>query len=156
MPVPALLVTTLIRATEEVFQKMVFRRLVASAPIEDADRRLGAHVVGTVAFAGYRCGLVSLHSSTQAAREIAAGMLGLSAAAVNGEMPDAIGEITNIIAGTLRTRMSAFEPTWGIAVPTVTVGSDFSMRYGSNVARVLCPFRMGEEDLFIELILTQT
>jgi len=83
-------------------------------------------------------------------------MLGIPAAQINGEMPDAIGEITNMIAGTFRTRMAASGSRWAISVPTVTVGSDFRTTYASNVRRVLCPFTMDDGDqVFVELILTQ-
>jgi chemotaxis protein CheX len=83
-------------------------------------------------------------------------MLGIPAADVNGEMPDAIGEITNMIAGTFRTKMAASGPRWAISIPTVTIGSDFYTTYVSDVRRVLCPFTMSAgHEVFVGLILTQ-
>ena len=75
-------------------------------PVDRAARRSTATRSGRrptwsrrCAFAGHRRGLVAFHSSLDAAREIAGAMLGMPAETVNGEMPDAIGEIANMIAG---------------------------------------------------------
>jgi chemotaxis protein CheX len=146
----------LIASTQEVFETMVFRPLGSQTPIEGEALRPRSNVVGTVAFAGEQCGVVAFYSTTETARTIAGAMLGIPAAQVNGEMPDAIGEITNMIAGTFRTRMAAHGCPWAISVPTVTIGSDFYTKYVSDVRRILCPFTMSEgEEIFVELILTK-
>ena len=83
-------------------------------------------------------------------------MLGTDADAVGDEMPDAIGELTNMIAGSFRTRVAhAHKETWALSVPTVTVGSEFYTRFVRDVQRVLCPFRMGASEVFVELIVTK-
>jgi len=146
--------TQLLSATEEVFETMVFKPVSRQDPIEDNSVRPPGNVVATVAFAGHRRGLVAFHSSLGTARTIAGAMLGMPAEAINGEMPDAIGEVANMIAGSFRTKLAALEPPSAIAIPTVTIGSDFSTKYLSQVNRVLCPFQMEDELIYIELILT--
>ena len=112
---------------------------------------------GTVAFAGKTAGLVVFYSTLDAAQAITASMLGVDPASVNGELHDAIGELTNMIAGSFRTRMAHVKgETWAISVPTVTVGSDFYTKYVSDVQRVLCPFRMNNAELYVELIVTRS
>jgi chemotaxis protein CheX len=155
MEIPSVLLTNLVSATQDVFETMVFRSVQTLPPLVQ-EPVFTSHVVGTVAFAGSRSGAVSLHSSTEVAREITGAMLGIPAASVNGEMPDAIGEVVNMIAGTLRTRMAAIEPGWSIAIPTVVVGSDFSTQYVHYTARAMCPFSLGEEQIYVELILMST
>jgi two-component system, chemotaxis family, chemotaxis protein CheY len=68
--------------------------------------RPGANVVGTVAFAGKTSCLVVFYSTLDAARVITASMLGIEPSRVNGELHDAIGELTNMIAGSFRTRVA--------------------------------------------------
>ena len=92
MDVAPKMLADLVVATEEVFEKMV-KPVTAHPPMDANAPRPPSHVVATVAFAGHRRGLVAFHSSLNAAREIAGAMLGVRAEAVNGEMPDAIGEI---------------------------------------------------------------
>jgi chemotaxis protein CheX len=148
------IVSHLAAATHEVFETMVFRTLSEGEPIEGNALRPGSNVVGTVGFAGSESGLVAFYSTLEAARDITGAMLGMSPADVNGEVADAIGEITNMVAGSFRTKMAAEGDAWAISVPTVTMGSDFYIKPMSNGRRVLLPFRMGEQEIFVELIVT--
>jgi CheY-specific phosphatase CheX len=85
-------VEPLVSATEEVFDTMLAIPLARQAPFESTTP-VPADVVATVAFAGHRRGLVVYSSSMDAAKEIAGAMLGIPLETVNGEVPDAIGEI---------------------------------------------------------------
>lgn len=143
----------LVSATEEVFDTMLALPLEAQAPVT-GPLEAPANVVATVAFAGFRKGLVVVYSSLGAARTITSAMLGIPVHEVNGEVPDAMGEIANMVAGQFRNRLAAIEPPSDISVPTVTMGSDFTTLYSSAVQRSRCPFAMQGESLSVELILT--
>jgi chemotaxis protein CheX len=149
------LVDTLMKSTEEVFETMVFRTLKSLVPIEGDALRPQSNVVGTIGFAGGACGLVAFYSTLDAARDIAGSMLGMEPADVNGEMADAIGEVTNMIAGSFRTKMAAHGHSWASSVPTVTMGSDFYIKPLVNGRRVLIPFKMEAHEVFVELIMTE-
>lgn len=157
MSVSSPLLAALVSATEEVFDTMLAiplsARPAATGPLEAP-----ANIVATVAFAGHRKGLVVVYTSTAAARRITSSMLGIPLQDVNGEVPDAIGEIANMVAGTFRNRLAAVEPRSDISVPAVTIGSDFSTVYSSSLHRYRCPFDMPGglpgDGLSVELILT--
>lgn len=153
--IPEEMLGNLVQATQEVFETMVFKKLGSQTPIEGEALRPRSNVVGTIAFTGSQSGIVAFYSTTQTARDIAASMLGIPAEQVNGEVPDAIGEVTNMIAGSFRTKMAREGPPWAISVPTVTIGSDLYTKYVSDVRRVLCPFTMDSGEIFVELILTR-
>ncbi|MGE3276336.1 MAG: chemotaxis protein CheX [Vicinamibacterales bacterium] len=150
-----LMVSTLVAATHDVFSSMVARELSEEAPVVGDALRPKSNVVGTVGFTGSERGLVAFYSTLDAANQIAGAMLGIEASEVNGEMPDAIGEITNMIAGAFRTRMAEHGDAWAISVPTVTVGSDFYTKYVFDADRVLMPFKMDENPIYVELILVK-
>lgn len=155
MSIPEPLLAELIHSTEEVFETMVFMPVTpgpANAPVESSP---GRHVVATVAFAGHRNGFISFHASVDTANEIAGAMLGIPQEQVNGEMPDAMGEVANMIAGSLRTKMAAVEPAWTITCPSVTIGSDFATRYPSEVSELRLPFTMNGKTVAVEIILSK-
>ena len=154
MTIPEELMTNLRTSAEEVFDTMVFKPLVRLPEADPEPARTGTNVVATVAFAGHRRGLVSIHSSIDAARSIACAMLGIPEEEITGEIPDAMGEVANMVAGTFRNKLAAIEPASAIAVPTVTIGSDFSTKYLSAVRRGRCPFEMEGQPVAVELILT--
>lgn len=70
------------------------------------------------------------------------------------EIADAVGEITNMIAGSFRTRMATDGDVWAISIPTVTMGSDFYMKALTDGRRTTLPFRMGPHEIFLELVMT--
>ena len=148
----ASLVDVLVGATTDVFETMIFRQLKAKGTVWGHATRPKSQIVGTVGFAGSATGLVAFHASLAAARDITSAMLGME---LDEEgLPDAIGEVTNMIAGAFRTRMAAFQDAWAISVPTVTVGSDFYIKPISTGDRVIVTFSMDAHELFVELIIT--
>jgi chemotaxis protein CheX len=154
-PLYRTMVDNLVLATKEVIETMVTREKVTFAvPLEGDALRPKSNVVGTVAFAGGASGLVAFYSTFDTARDITVSMIGTTDAP-NGQVIDAIGEITNMIAGSLRTRMSADGSAWAMSIPTVTTGSDFYTACVSDVRRVLCPFRIAEHEVFVELIVSR-
>lgn len=155
MSIPELLLTQLIAATEEVFERMVFVPVTVGSHDGGVMPDRGDQVVATVAFAGHRNGFVSFRSSIQTANEIAGAMLGVPIDRVNGEMPDAMGEIANMIGGSFRTKMAALEPAWTITCPTVTMGSSFSTRYPTEVSEARVPFTMNGRTVEVALILSR-
>ena len=148
---PATTVDRLCASIERVFSTMVHRPLV---PLEryEGTPHVPGNVVGTVGFAGSSNGLVTVGCSTAAAREITAGLLELTEAEVGDDLVDAIGEVANMVAGSFRTAMAAGTDGWAITMPVVTIGDHFSIKYSSDTYQVVCPYRMGAHDLYVELV----
>ena len=150
--VPDSMIKDLVESTREVFDTMVFQEAVARpARADAADRK--AEVVATIALMGPSDGVIALYGSTAVAKSIAGSMLGLAAEEITNEFPDAIGELANMIAGTFRNRMMASGGSWGISVPTVTIGMGIITHYPTDVGRVVCPFDMQAGELSVELVL---
>ncbi|MFN8063515.1 MAG: chemotaxis protein CheX [Vicinamibacterales bacterium] len=153
---PPILTENLVSAAGEVFEMMIGQSI---EPHPEQPHQppsgWGTHVAASVSFAGHRSGLVCIHTSLDTANTIAGAMLGIEPEHVNGEMPDAMGEVANLVAGSFRTRLAQHEPASAIAIPTVTVGSDFATKYAADTARVFYPFRMGEQSIYFELLLMQ-
>lgn len=148
----ASLVDVLVGATTDVFETMIFRELKARDTVWGNGKRPKSQIVGTVGFAGSSTGLVAFHTSIAAAKDITGAMLGME---MDEEgLPDAVGEVTNMIAGAFRTRMAAFQDAWAISVPTVTIGSDFYIKPISTGDRVIVAFSMDAHEIFVELIIT--
>jgi chemotaxis protein CheX len=150
---PGIAVERLMRATREVFETMLGWPLAVGAPLAGEALRPRSNVVGTVSFAGSETGLVAVYSTMGTAEAIAEGLLGVPPAAPE-EIADAVGEVTNMIAGTFRNYMVSDGASLAISIPAVTLGSDLYTRYVSEVRRTLCPFTLDDREVFVELILT--
>ena len=147
-------VDVLVGATTDVFDTMVFRRLEARDTSWGFETRSAGQIVGSVGFAGSSTGLVSFHTTIAAAAEITEAMLGGPVDGASAAAVDAIGEITNMIAGAFRTRMARPGDAWAITVPTVTVGSDFYIKPITTGDRAVVSFTMDQHELYVELIIT--
>lgn len=150
---PVEMAHVLVRVAVDVFDTMVGLPLVPAGDPEEGGIRPGATVVGTVGFAGSANGLVSVGTTRAAALAITGALLGADAAAVADDMPDAFGEVTNMVAGAFRTRMAANGNGWSITMPMVTAAENMTVKYSSSATRVVCPFTLGEHALFVELVL---
>jgi chemotaxis protein CheX len=149
------IIPKLAEAVNEVFETMVFKTLAAGTPLRD-ERQPKANVVGAIRFLGSLSGTVSFYSSDAAARDIAGALLGISPEDAGNEVPDAVGEITNMIAGSLRGKLAQAGESLMITPPSVTRGTDFSAQHFNVAARVLCPFAMESHEVFVEIILQST
>ncbi len=146
------MIPRLIDATVDVFKTMLNSRLVVAEPLLN-QKPPRTHIVSTIGFAGSANGLVTFGCSCEAARDITVGLLGLDPGEVVGELADAIGEMTNMIAGSFRNRMADDAAGWALTTPFSTIGRDFTTVYATGATRVVCPFRMDTHDLFVELVL---
>jgi hypothetical protein len=139
------MLSVLIALTREVSETMAFRPLGSQTLIDGDAAASSASAVGTTAFPGFAGEGIPRSRSIETAWAIAGAMLDIPAAQVNGEMPEAVGEITHMMAGTLHAKMLADDCWWAISVPSVTIDPAF-----------LCSFTLGEgEEPFVDLMLTE-
>jgi flagellar motor switch protein FliN len=86
-------------------------------------------VVASVHFAGEIVGVMSLHVAWEFGRMITAAMLGMEYDKVesNEEVNDVVGEITNIVAGNLKTDFMDTGLSLILSTPSITRGNDFKI-----------------------------
>jgi len=141
--------------TRDVFQTMVDRAVEFQAPTFGAGQPV-ANVVGTVGFAGSVSGYLSLCVSNDAALEITQALLGTDLEDAPSHVRDTVGEMTNMITGSVRSLMADAGETMGISTPIVTMGSDFSTVPPRDALQVVCTFTMGAHTLNVHLVVQGT
>lgn len=150
------LIEILRTCTHDVFGTMVGAPLAEGTPLDGDALRPQSNVVGQIGFGGSRSGLVVFYTTFAGAGVITRSLLGMDAEnePAKADVADAIGEITNMIAGSFRTRMATDGDAWAISIPTVTMGSDFYMTPLTDGRRPMLPFRMGDHEIFVELVIS--
>jgi chemotaxis protein CheX len=151
-PVVEVMVSQLVAVTRDVFATMLDKTVEFGEPSYTGPQPT-ANVVATVGFAGTLSGYVSLCVSYEAALEIAQALLGSEANEAPAHVRDAAGEMANMIAGSVRTAMADRGETVGISMPIVTVGTDFSTAALRDVSQAVCPFKVGQQNMFVYLVL---
>jgi chemotaxis protein CheX len=150
------LIATLRACAHDVFGTMVGTTLAEGTPLDGDALRPHGNVVGQIGFGGSSSGLVVFYATFAGARAITRALLGMAPTDDPSppDVADAIGEITNMIAGSFRTRMATEGDAWMISIPTVTMGSNFYMTALTDGRRTMLPFRMDEHEIFVELVIT--
>jgi chemotaxis protein CheX len=110
-------------ALREVFELMLGSQLAMATTEEPIPR----DVTAMVGLAGKLCGLVSVHCSGKCATLITSKMLGVPLDKVGADMSDALGEISNMVAGNFKNKISGLGDGCMLSPPTVITGSDYSM-----------------------------
>jgi chemotaxis protein CheX len=110
-------------ATREVFELMLSCQLTASPNAEEPRR----DVTAMVGLAGQLCGVLSVCCDEKAAVRMTSMMLGVTVDKTGPEVADALGEISNMVAGNFKNKIAGLGDGCMLSPPTVITGSDYNL-----------------------------
>jgi chemotaxis protein CheX len=87
-------------------------------------------ISGVIGLSGKAAGAVVLSVSTPVAFKVVETLLGTSVSEINSDVIDAVGELTNMIAGGAKTALAHLEMSLGL--PSVITGNPHSIRFASR------------------------
>jgi chemotaxis protein CheX len=111
-------------ASKEVFEITLGCKLEAGGGPQASPEEL----IAMVGLAGQLCGVVTLRCAIKSAASMASHMLGAEIQQGDKQMFDAIGEITNMVAGNFKNKLTGISDKCMLSVPTVVTGSNYSCR----------------------------
>ena len=113
---------------QDVFETMLSMAVVV-APNEVAPQISGCRIVGSVSFAGAVMGTLNIHVGRNFADCITAAMLGMQVEEIEdeSEVHDVIGELSNMIAGDIKSRLCDAGLSCELSIPSTTSGTDFKI-----------------------------
>ncbi|MDR1291581.1 MAG: chemotaxis protein CheX [Planctomycetaceae bacterium] len=92
------------------------------------------HVTGLIGLSGKCTGFISISMPERVAVAIVSGLSMESYKAINTQVIDGVGEITNIIAGGIKTKL--YNTPWminNITIPSVILGSNYQISYSKGI-----------------------
>ena len=95
-------------------------------------------VSGIIGLSGRAVGTVVVSFSKEVAIKAASVMLMMEATELDDDVIDAVGEITNIVAGAAKSELEEYELS--ISLPNVITGRNHAIRFPSDVTPILVPF----------------
>jgi chemotaxis protein CheX len=107
------------------------------------------HVSGVIGLSGKAIGTVVLSVSTEVALKAASTMLMAETTEINDDVIDAIGELTNMVAGTAKAELEEYELS--VSLPNVITGNDHDVHFPSNVTPICVPFETEWGPLSVEV-----
>jgi chemotaxis protein CheX len=145
------------QAVPDVFLGMLSMELSAETPAPFPLEAAG-QIIGSVGFIGEATGIIYLYAGINFAKIITARMLGIEDAEVDpGEMVnDAVGELSNMVAGYVKSRLCDAGSQCTLTIPSVVRGQQLSVELSSNVTRRVIGFRNGENQLVAEVMVKES
>jgi len=127
----------LLEGAQEVFSTMVFMDIEESS---DPDQQIeGDSLMGSITFNNGIEGCLAIRCSVPSARAIAADMLGLDGPdeLSEDEVCDALGEITNMVMGSVKSRIQTETGEVMVSIPTVIRGQKLASSMGDGASKIV-------------------
>lgn len=132
-------------AVREVFSTMLSMEALCREDISDE----AGHpvkisgVTGSISFTGKMNGMVYLTMSPSMARAVTGSILGLKQAEVGDEeIGDVVGELTNMVTGNLKSKMTDQGYNCTLSIPTVLMGNEILVESSQSNIKTYNEFRI--------------
>ncbi len=109
-------------------------------------------ISGVIGLSGRAVGSVVLNLSRDLALKASSTMLMTECTEIDADVLDAVGELTNMIAGAAKAELAEYDLSIGL--PNVITGRDHVVRFPSNVQPICMPFQTDWGPLTLEVGLT--
>jgi chemotaxis protein CheX len=96
-----------------------------------------SNIAGAVGLTGSYNGIIYLYSSAQFARTITCSLLSMTDSEIEGDdmVNDAVGELTNMVAGNIKSKLDNCNSPCTMTIPSVVRGADFQIEAVSGVQK---------------------
>ena len=115
--------------TREVFETMLYIQVIQQPMVKDNTDITGIELTAMISFAGEISGLIALHCSRAFMKMCVQAASGEESEPSLDEMRDMAGEVANMIAGSMKRRLSTMIELFDIALPSIISSSGHSLRF---------------------------
>ncbi len=135
----------LLGGAKEIFETMIFVNLEESSESEEIIE--GDSLLGSITFKGGIEGCFAICCSVPCAKTIALSMLAMdpSEELSEAEISDAIGEVTNMVMGGIKSRILDTVGNIEVSIPMVTSGQGLQNSLGEGAIKALVKVKFEDE-----------
>jgi chemotaxis protein CheX len=144
-----------LEGTVSVLKTMAFVEPEPGAPYLKKDSVARGDVSGIIGLTGAAAGSLALSFSESCILKIVSNMLGEDIASINGDIKDAVGEITNMISGVARKHLEAMGLNITAAIPTVVAGRNHSILHVLGGPSIIIPFKIDAGPFVVDVCLSE-
>ncbi|WP_158771882.1 chemotaxis protein CheX [Paraglaciecola sp. L1A13] len=141
-----------IAALLNVISTMAQIELVPGKPQKKTDPLARGDVSGLIGMVGDDIkGSLSITFETSIALKVMQNMLGEHLEAVNDDVADMVGEVTNMICGGAKNELAKLGYNFGMATPVVVFGKDHTLSHTASGRKLIMPFASDHGKIFLEM-----
>jgi len=123
-------------------------------PYINKKRKAQGDVTGLIGFTGTTTGTMSVTMSKGAILKIVNSMLFESYTEIDDDIADAVGELTNMIAGQARNTLSEHGMSLQASTPSVVVGKGHTLDHIASAPILAIPFSTEDGNFVVEVCLS--
>ena len=143
----------------DVFQSMVSMDLESESPEPFAADPDG-QIIGSVGFTGEASGVICIYAGVNFAKSVTSRMLGIGIHEVDEDemVNDAIGELSNMVAGSVKSRLCDRGWPCVLTIPSIVRGQRLSVERSADIIRKVIGFKVSDNEtqhVMAELLLKQ-
>ena len=127
-----------VRAVLAVFSTMLNTTLKRGQPFRKVNCQPRYEVTGIIGLSGKAKGTVVLSLDREAAMRATEAMLGERPPGINADVTDAVGELTNMIAGNAKAELEQY--AMSVSLPTVITGKGHCIDFPRAAPAISIPF----------------
>jgi chemotaxis protein CheX len=131
-------INSFISSLDRTFRTMLDCDVVRGQPALKLNLVPKHEISGVIGLSGKAVGTVVLSFSKDVAIKAASHMLMSEKTEINDEVLDAVGELTNMVAGAAKSQLVEYQLS--VSLPNVITGSDHEVRFPSDVKPICVPF----------------
>lgn len=144
-----------LEGTVSVLKTMAFVEPRAGKPYLKVDNLAKGDISGIIGLTGSAAGSLALSFSEGAILKIVSNMLGEDLKSINGDVKDAVGELTNMVSGVARKNLEAQGFYIQAAIPTIVSGKNHSIAHVKGGPSLIIPFEIDEGVFVVDVCLTE-
>lgn len=146
-------VNPFLEGTVSVLKTMAFIEPRPGKPYVKQNNLAQGDISGIIGLTGAVKGSLALSFSERCIVRIVSNMLGEEIKSVNGDIKDAVGEITNMVSGVARKKLEEMNLTISAAIPTVVAGKSHSILHVLGGPSLIIPFETDHGPFVVDVCL---
>ncbi|HNS55491.1 MAG TPA: chemotaxis protein CheX [Smithellaceae bacterium] len=144
-----------LEGTVSVLKTMAFVEPRSGKPYLKVDNLAKGDISGIIGLTGSAAGSLALSFSEGAILKIVSNMLGEDLKSINGDVKDAVGELTNMVSGVARKNLEAQGFYIQAAIPTIVSGKNHSIAHVKGGPSLIIPFEIDEGVFVVDVCLAE-
>lgn len=148
-PISVEFINPFVTSAITVFRTMASCELTRGKPYLAEGVERTHEISGVIGLSGKAIGTVVLSLGEKVALKVTEAMLGEAPTGMNGDVVDAIGELTNMIAGAAKAQMEHLEMS--VSLPSVIMGRDHRVGFPGDIQPIAIPFESDWGPICVEV-----
>ncbi len=147
------LARNIVESTEEIFSSMVMLDVTLDGSVTELPPLMEDNVTGTIGLAGTRKAVLAIHFPSTVAANVTASFLGMEADEVADDVDDAIGEVANMLGGSIKGFLDEKGSDIELSLPSIIRGSSYTLNIKGSSDRLFFAFVCDAGPFYVEFLL---